>query len=68
MNRKSFCSNKESISKNKNKFNTISKSNTPNTYFMKLNKQRINTTRESPIYIRTNNFGFKGNKPSSISI
>ena len=66
MNRKSFCSNKESFSKNKNKFNTISKSNTPNTYFMKLNKQRINTTRKSTIYIRKNNIGFKINKQSSL--
>ena len=58
----------KSKKKNKNKFNTINKSSTPNTYIVKLTKERINTTREKPIYIKSNNFSFRKTNPSSLTI
>lgn len=60
--------NNNSSSKNKNNFNTINKVKTPNNYLMKLSKQRINTTRERPVYIKANNFTYRGTKPSSLTI
>ena len=58
----------KSKKKNKNKFNTLNKTSTPNTYIVKLTKERINTTREKPIYIKSNNFSFRKTNPSSLTI